>query len=114
MAYSQEQESLRSAITNFIGVAAANSLYNGDHAIRNVISLFLEELVKYTMDKNDVVEIKNTTPIFRACIYILESRKRDIIKTYTESFGAEPDQSLTQELDQLITLLKEYIEKIKN
>lgn len=114
MAYSQEQESLRAAITNFIGVAAANSLYNGDNAIRNVISLFLEELVKYTMNDKDVVEIKNTTPIFRACVYVLESRKRDIINTYIESFGAEPNESLTQELDQLITLLKDYIEKIKN
>lgn len=114
MAYSKEQESLRAAITNFIGVAAANSLYTGDNAIRNVISLFLEELVKYTMDDKNVVEIKNTTPIFRACVYVLESRKQDIINTYVQSFGAEPNELLTQELDQLITLLKDYIEKIKN
>ena len=68
MAYSQEQESLRLAITNFIGVAAANSLYEGDNATRNVISLFLEELVKYVI-KDNTIDIKNTTPIFRACIY---------------------------------------------
>lgn len=113
MAYSQEQESLRLAITNFIGVAAANSLYEGDNATRNVISLFLEELVKYVIKSDDTIDIKNTTPIFRACIYVLTQRKHDIIINYKDSFGAEPNATLTQDIDQLIELLTEYMNKIK-
>ena len=112
MAYSQEQESLRLAITNFIGVAAANSLYEGDNATRNVISLFLEELVKYVI-KDNTIDIKNTTPIFRACIYVLTQRKQDIVNNYRDSFGAEPNAALTQDIDQLIELLTEYMNKIK-
>ena len=112
MAYSQEQESLRLAITNFIGVAAANSLYEGDNATRNVISLFLEELVKYVI-KDNTIDIKNATPIFRACIYILNQRKQDIVNNYKSSFGAEPNTALTQDIDQLIELLTEYMNKIK-
>lgn len=113
MAYSQEQESLRLAITNFIGVAAANSLYEGDNATRNVISLFLEELVKYVIKSDNTIDIKNTTPIFRACIYILNQRKQDIVNNYKSSFGAEPNTALTQDIDQLIELLTEYMNKIK-
>lgn len=113
MAYSQEQESLRLAITNFIGIAAANSLYEGNNATRNVISLFLEELVKYLIKDDNTIDIKNTTPIFRACIYILDQRKKDIIKSYVNNFGVEPNEALTQDIDQLINLLTEYMNKIK-
>ena len=45
--YTNEQETLRAAITNFIGIAASSSMYEGKDAVRNVVALFLEELIQY-------------------------------------------------------------------
>ena len=109
--YTNEQESLRAAITNFIGIAATSSMYEGKDAVRNVIALFLEELIQYTQT-NDGIDMNTTKPIFRATIYVLEERRRDIRKSYTESFNCEPPENLTQEIDSLIESLKAYINKL--
>ena len=109
--YTNEQESLRAAITNFIGIAATSSMYEGKDAVRNVIALFLEELIQYTQT-NDGIDMNTTKPIFRATIYVLEERKRDIRKSYIESFNCEPPENLTQEIDSLIESLKTYINKL--
>ena len=109
--YTSEQEALRAAITNFIGIAATSSMYEGKDAVRNVIALFLEELIQYTQT-NDGIDMNTTKPIFRATIYVLEERKRDIRKSYAESFNCEPPENLTQEIDSLIESLKAYINKL--
>lgn len=109
--YTSEQETLRAAITNFIGIAATSSIYEGKDAVRNVIALFLEELIQYTQDDNGI-NMNSTKPIFRATIYVLQERKSDIIKTYRESFESEPPESLTEEIDNLIQSLNNYINKI--
>ena len=56
--------------------------------------------------------MNTTKPIFRATIYVLEERKRDIRKSYIESFNCEPPENLTQEIDSLIGSLKAYINKL--
>ena len=109
--YTSEQEALRAAITNFIGIAATSSMYEGKDAVRNVIALFLEELIKYTQT-DEGINMNATKPIFRATIYILEERRRTILNSYKESFNSEPPGTLTQEIDSLINSLKDYVNKI--
>ena len=75
--YSSTQETLRAAITNFIGIAASSSKYEGKDAVRNVIALFLEELIQYTQS-DDGIDMNTTKPIFRAVIYVLQERKKDM------------------------------------
>ena len=110
--YTNEQESLRAAITNFIGVAASSSMYEGKNAVRNVIALFLEELIQYIQDDNGI-NMNASKPIFRATAYVLQERKKDIINSYRESFNSEPPESLTEEIDELVNSLNIYINKIK-
>lgn len=110
--YTSEQETLRAAITNFIGVAASSSMYEGKDAVRNVIALFLEELIKY-IETDEGINMNAAKPIFRANMYILDQRKKDIQESYRKSFDNEPPESLTQELDTLIQSLSDYIDKIK-
>ena len=109
--YTSEQEALRAAITNFIGIAATSSMYEGKDAVRNVIALFLEELIKYTQT-DEGINMNATKPIFRATVYILEERKHMVLNSYRESFNSEPPETLTQEIDSLIKSLKDYINKI--
>lgn len=109
--YTSEQEALRAAITNFIGIAATSSMYEGKDAVRNVIALFLEELIKYTQT-DDGINMNATKPIFRATIFILEERRRTILNSYKESFDSDPPETLTQEIDSMIESLKNYINKI--
>ena len=52
-------------------------------------------------------------PLFRANIYVLEQRKKDIVNSYRKSFETEPPESLTKEIDELIQSLSDYIDKIK-
>ena len=52
-------------------------------------------------------------PLFRANIYVLEQRKKDIENSYRKSFETEPPESLTKEIDELIQSLSDYIDKIK-
>lgn len=110
--YTSEQETLRAAITNFIGVAASSSMYEGKDAVRNVVALFLEELIKY-IETDEGINMNAAKPIFRANMYILDQRKKDIQENYRKSFDNEPPESLTQELDMLIKSLNDYINKIK-
>lgn len=109
--YTSEQEALRAAITNFIGIAATSSMYEGKDAVRNVIALFLEELIKYTQT-DDGINMNATKPIFRATIFILEERRRTILNSYKESFDSDPPETLTQEIDSMIESLKNYVNKI--
>lgn len=109
--YTSEQEALRAAITNFIGIAATSSMYEGKDAVRNVIALFLEELIKYTQT-DDGINMNATKPIFRATIFILEERRRTILNSYKESFNSDPPETLTQEIDSMIESLKNYVNKI--
>ena len=110
--YTSEQETLRAAITNFIGVAASSSMYEGKDAVRNVVALFLEELIKY-IETDEGINMNAAKPIFRANMYILDQRKKDIQENYRKSFDNEPPESLTQEIDELIKSLNDYINKIK-
>lgn len=109
--YTSEQETLRAAITNFIGVAASSSLYEGKDAVRNVVALFLEELVQYAQE-DDAINMNAVKPILRASVYILEERARNVRNSYRQSFNSEPPETITQELDLLVKLLTEYINKI--
>ena len=109
--YTSEQETLRAAITNFIGVAASSSMYEGKDAVRNVVALFLEELIKY-IETDEGINMNAAKPIFRANMYILDQRKKDIQENYRKSFDNEPPESLTQEIDELIKSLNDYINKI--
>lgn len=112
MSYSKEQEILRSAITNFIGVAASSSAYKNDRAKENVISLFIEELVKIGQNEDKTVNMKTLRPLFKSIIWILQCRRSDIISSYKENFGQDPPETFTQEIDTLIELLNIYINKI--
>ena len=109
--YTSEQETLRAAITNFIGVAASSSMYEGKDAVRNVVALFLEELIKY-IETDEGINMNAAKPIFRANMYILDQRKKDIQESYRKNFDNEPPESLTQEIDELIKSLNDYINKI--
>lgn len=109
--YTNEQESLRAAITNFIGIAASSSMYEGKDAVRNVIALFLEELIQY-IETDEGINMNAAKPVFRANVYILEQRKKDIINGYHKNFDSEPPDSLTKEIDELIKSLNDYINKI--
>ena len=110
--YTNEQETLRAAITNFIGIAASSSMYEGKDAVRNVVALFLEELIQY-IESDEGINMNASKPIFRAVVYVLEQRKKDIVNSYRKSFETEPPESLTKEIDELIKSLSDYIDKIK-
>ena len=110
--YTSEQETLRAAITNFIGIAASSSMYEGNDAVRNVVALFLEELIQY-IESDEGINMNASKPIFRAVVYVLEQRQKDINDNYRKSFNAEPPESLTNEITQLIQSLNDYIDKIK-
>ena len=110
--YTNEQETLRAAITNFIGIAASSCMYEGKDAVRNVVALFLEELIQY-METDEGFNMNAAKPLFRANIYVLEQRKKDIVNSYRKSFETEPPESLTKEIDELIQSLSDYIDKIK-
>ena len=110
--YTSEQETLRAAIINFIVVAASSSMYEGKDAVRNVVALFLEELIQY-METDEGFNMNAAKPLFRANIYVLEQRKKDIVNSYKKSFETEPPESLTKEIDELIQSLNDYIDKIK-
>lgn len=112
MSYSKEQEALRSAITNFIGVAASSSAYKNDRARENVISLFVEELVKIGQNEDNTVNMKTLRPLFKSVIWILQCRRNDIVKSYKENFNQDPPIAFTQEIDTLVELLDIYINKI--
>lgn len=105
--YTNEQETLRAAITNFIGIAASSSMYEGKDAVRNVIALFLEELVKYVQTEEGI-NINAAKPILRATIYILTERKHEASEAM-KKMGLIPN---TTELDNLINSLNDYISKL--
>lgn len=109
--YTSEQETLRAAINNFIGVAASSSMYEGKDAVRNVIALFLEELVKY-IQTDDGMNMNAAKPILRATVYILESRRKEAIESFKEAFDCEPNELLTEDLDRLIQSMNDYINKL--
>ena len=110
--YTNEQETLRAAITNFIGIAASSSMYESKDAVRNVVALFLEELIQY-METDEGFNMNAAKPLFRANIYVLEQRKKDIENSYRKSFETVPPESLTKEIDERIQSLSDYIDKIK-
>lgn len=110
--YTKEQETLKTAFTNFFGVAVSSSVYKDDLAKTNAISLFTEELIKQGQNEDKTVNITALKPMLKANLWILECRRSDIIKSYRENFNEEPPNNFTLELDTLIDLFKNYIEKI--
>ena len=110
--YTSEQETLRAAITNFIGIAASYYTNEEKDTARNEIERFLEELIQY-IESDEGINMNASKPIFRAVVYVLEQRQKDINDNYRKSFNAEPPESLTNEITQLIQSLNDYIDKIK-
>lgn len=110
--YTKEQETLKAAFTNFFGVAVSSSVYEGDQAKANAISLFTEELIKQGQNEDETVNIAALKPMLKANLWILKCRQSDIVKSYEKEFKKSPPDSITSELDSLIELMESYIKKI--
>lgn len=106
--YTQEQEAIRQAIANFLGALLINSMFKESEAKENVIAIFCEELVKYVSDGG--LDIQAAKPLLKSTLWILEKRREELNTSFNElGLSNIPANS---DLDQLIELLNNYINKL--
>lgn len=106
--YTQEQEAIRQAIANFLGALLTNSMFTESEAKENVIAIFCEELTKYVSDGG--LDIQAAKPLLKSTLWVLEKRKEELNTSYKE-LGLS-DKPANSDLDQLIELLNNYINKL--
>lgn len=106
--YTQEQEAIRQAIANFLGALLMNSMFTETEAKENVIAIFCEELTKYVSDGG--LDIQAAKPMLKSTLWILEKRREELNMSYKE-LGLS-DNPVNSDLDQLIELLNNYINKL--
>lgn len=106
--YTQEQEAIRQAIANFLGALLMNSMFTESEAKENVIAIFCEELTKYVSDGG--LDIQAAKPLLKSTLWVIEKRKEELNTSYKE-LGLS-DKPANSDLDQLIELLNNYINKL--
>lgn len=106
--YTQEQEAIRQAIANFLGALLMNSMFKESEAKENVIAIFCEELVKYVSDGG--LDIQAAKPLLKSTLWILEKRREELNTSFNE-LGLS-NIPVNSDLDQLIELLNNYINKL--
>ena len=114
MNYTKEQEAIRQAFANFLGALISNSMFEKESAKENAIAILCEELIKYTQNEDDTINIKLSKPIFKSTLWTLQKRKEDLTKSLQETniINTIEIHKYTKDIDKLIELLNEYIQKI--
>lgn len=111
--YTKEQETIRIALTNFVGALYSNSKYTGDVGKSNVNAVIIEELTKLSRDEDNHLSLIALKPIFNACAWILRNKKKEMEDDANTDFLKEVIKPTTKEMDDLIYRIEAYAEKIK-
>lgn len=111
--YTKEQETIRMALTNYVGALYTNSKYTGDIGKSNVNAIIIEELTKLAKDEDGNLSLVALKPIFNACAWTLRVKKKEIEDGATTDFLKEMAKPSIEEMDNLIVGIEKYAEKIK-
>lgn len=111
--YTKEQETIRMALTNYVGALYANSKYTGDIGKSNVNAIIIEELTKLAKDENGNLSLVALKPIFNACAWTLRVKKKEMEDDATTDFLKDIIKPSIEEMDNLISVIEKYAEKIK-
>lgn len=110
--YTKEQETIRMALTNYVGALYVNSKYTGSVGKSNVNAIIIEELTKLSEEdgKLDLIALK---PILNAAAWILKRKKQEIENDANSDFLKEKIKPTIKEMTSLIEGIEKYVEKIK-
>lgn len=111
--YTKEQETIRMALTNYVGALYSNSKFTGDVAKSNVNAIIIEELTRLSRDEEERLSLIALKPIFNACAWILRNKKKEMEDDANTDFLKEMIKPTIKEMDDLIYRIEAYAEKIK-
>lgn len=111
--YTKEQETIRMALTNYVGALYLNSKYTGDVGKSNVNAIIIEELTKLAKDENGNLSLIALKPLFNACAWTLRVKKKEMEDDATSDFLKEMIKPSLDEMNTLIESIEKYAEKIK-
>ena len=111
--YTKEQETIRMALTNYVGALYSNSKFTGDVAKSNVNAIIIEELTRLARDEEEHLSLVALKPIFNACAWILRVKKKEVEDDATTDFLKEMIKPSIEEMNNLIDAIEKYAEKIK-
>lgn len=106
--YTDTQQAIRNSLWNFMG-SIMDAAYNEERKKENVTALVSEELCKFCKTEDDKVDMKASKPILKSAQWILKARLFELKKLPVAS---EAIDETIKELDNLITLLDGYVDRI--
>lgn len=108
--YTEQQQSIRNAMWNFMGTLLSSSPYDEiSRKKENVTALVSEELCKFVKSEETTLDITAAKPILKATLWILKNRRAELTKLNVSSSAIN---SGIKEIDMLIAGISNYIDKI--
>lgn len=111
--YTKEQESIRMALTNYIGSLYSSGNFTGELGKNNVNGIIIEEILNLSKDPDGNLSMLAIKPIFNACAWSLRKRKDEMIKSAKTEEIKKTINPLIEEMNVLINKIEKYAEKIK-
>jgi len=72
--YSNDQTQIRAGLTNYIGALLKASKFKGKVAKQNVVAILAEETLKFSQDKDKIIDLYVAKPIIKSTIFLLNQR----------------------------------------
>lgn len=114
--YTEQQESLRSALWNFMGAILNSSTYEGDKGKQTVVALISEEIAKLCQDEEGKISMEIAKPILRNAEWILRNRSNDIVvaslNDELSSLSRKNLENAANEISSISDSLKHYTDKL--
>lgn len=113
MTYTQEQESIRMALTNFIGSLYSNSKYESSIGKKNVNAIIVEEMLKLSQKEDGTIDLLAISPLFNSVAWSMKNEAMNIeksIKTEKEAREKFMDikslKNIAEEIEKYVSTLK--------
>ena len=115
--YSENPQSIRSGLTNFIGALIKHSPFKGNSKRHDIVAILVEEILTIGKKENGEIDLYSVKPLFKGAIFILKQR-HEIIKQDLKSSKFDPGVAKSlyqkgQKYETVIDLLSELIGNIK-
>lgn len=115
--YSENLQSIRSGLTNFIGTLIKHSPFKGSSKRHDTVAILIEEVLTIGKKDDGQIDLYAVKPLFKGVIFILKQR-HEVIKKDLKSSKFDPGvaKSLQQKglkYEQMIELLEQFITNIK-
>jgi len=106
--YSNDQTQIRAGLINYIGALLKASKFKGKAAKQNVVAILTEETLKFTQDKDKIIDLYVAKPIIKSTIFLLNQRIQ-LLKDIPKN---QQKENVLINYKNVINTLEELINKI--